>query len=161
MRAAKEIQTRMHEVEGTDFLGFQAEVLIEYLRFEEAREFLKEEARDDPEKAKKWNDATKPPTRENLLADMKEYMAFAWGKVEDHRGISAGRSVDKMGSWLWLLEDEEGLRKVKTLPRAQYGAPVLKYVSERYGFPMPDTETARRMMKGEPCVPGCDMGCGT
>ena len=44
-------------------------------------------------------------------------------------------------------------------PYEQYGAPKLKVICERLGFPMPDDMAALRMARGEPCTPGCAEGC--
>jgi hypothetical protein len=82
-------------------------------------------------------------------------MAFAWGKARDHRGISASRSVEKMRTWVWLLDDPE-----ITANYQNYGAPILRAICERYGFPIPDGDDMRRMSEGEPCRDGCDEGCG-
>ncbi len=99
-------------------------------------------------------------TRDAVLAGMREYMPFAWGKVEDHRGISAERSVTKMEAWIWLLKDDEVLERVKAASYTQYGAPKLKVVCEQYHFPIPDSEAVRRMASGEQCSNSCENGCG-
>ena len=97
--------------------------------------------------------------RDAVLANMREYMDFAWGKVEDHRGISASRSVEKFGAWIWALGDEETLRKFEATNYAPYGAPQLAFVCATYGFPIPGSSELARMIDGEPCIPGCQDGC--
>src|SRR5258708_34724817 len=72
-----------------DFLGFAADVLLPYLPVEQVKEFL-----NDDVDLSEWKPL--PLTAEAVIANMREYMAFAWGKVENHRGISAERSVEKM-----------------------------------------------------------------
>lgn len=150
MRTQEQIQKRAQA--STSVFGFDTEVFIAYLDFEHAKPMLKPDA-----DSAKWT--WSEPNRDNVLVDMREYMAFAWGKVEDHRGISAGRSVEKMRAWIWLLEDEGFLDELEKVEYAQYGAPILKTVCERYGFVVPSDEATQRMTRGEPCTPDCEQGC--
>jgi len=137
-----------------DMLGFTAEALLPFLPVEKVKPFLKEDA-----DLSDWKE--QPLTAEAVIAEMREYMEFAWGKVQDHRGISASRSVTKMQAWLWLLEDNETLAFAqKDSNYAQYGAPVLKKVCQKYGFPIPEGEDVENMSQGNPCEPGCTYGCG-
>lgn len=152
MRTTEEVIARIQETLKTDMFGFKASALLELLTFEQAKPFLKTDASSDG-----WKTAT---TREELLACMREYMEFAWGKVEDHRGISAGRSVEKFEAWIWALGDDATLKEFEDAPYAQYGAPQLAVVCRAYGFTIPDTESLARMITGEPCEPGCQDGCG-
>ncbi len=152
MRTREDITTYCQK--NNDFFGHTVEVLVPYLPFEQAKPYLIDSA--TPEE---WKQT--PLTREAALAEMKEYMAFAWDKVEDHRGLSADRSVTKMQAWLWLLGDEETLAYAKDEEHyAQYGAPILKKICEVYGFPIPEGSHIENMSQGKPCVPECDMGCG-
>lgn len=147
MRSTEEIKKRIQKPES--FLGFDADVLIEYLSFEEAAPLLKEEFVEKVREGKeKWTHTER--TRESILSDMKKYMEFAWEKCLGHRGLSAGRSVDKFSAWVWLLGDEE-----IQADYAPYGAPILAEICGRYGFPVPDEDDARRMAKGLPCEDGC------
>lgn len=152
MRNAEEIVAWLKSVKD-DFLGFSHEVALSYLTFEQAKPFLKPEATAD-----KWP-TPRPLTREAVLEDMKNYMDFAWGKVEDHRGISAGRSVQKMEAWVALLGDD-WLVVTKNADYPNYGAPILKALCEHYQFPMPESEALKNMAAGEPCYIGCEEGCG-
>lgn len=136
----------------TGFLNFSADVLLPFLDFEHAQAFLKPEVT-----AAEWEQ--KSQDRDAILADMRDYMAFAWGKVEDHRGLSAGRSVDKIAAWAWLLDDDVAKRMVKA-GYAQYGAPKLAVACEAFGFPIPDKDGIRNMIAGQQCVWGCGEGCG-
>ncbi len=137
----------------SDFFGFTGEVLIPYLSEDEVKPFLKEGT-----DLTEWKQ--QPLTREYVIAEMRQYMEFAWGKVEDHRGISASRSVEKMRAWLWLLEDEDTRAFADDeWHYAQYGAPILKKICEVYGFPIPDGDDIRNMSQGKPCEEGCDQGC--
>lgn len=154
IRTQDEVVARMHETRKSDMLGFTAEVLAPYLDVDRVRPFCKPEA-----DLADWK--ASPLTRESILDEMKDYMSFAWEKAINHRGISASRSVEKMRAWLWLLGDDEAVTFAADDDHyPQYGAPVLLYICERYGFDVPDDEDARRMAKGQRCTATYDCGCG-
>jgi hypothetical protein len=104
----------------------------------------------------------KPLDHDSIRQEAKEYMEFAWGKVIDHRGISANRSINKMEAWCWLLEVEPGTIDFDNFP--MYGAPILKQICLHFGWPMPDDSDAIAMANGEACD-SCqadpDGGCRT
>jgi hypothetical protein len=134
--------------------GFTVEALIGYLDLAHAKEFLKPTAK---AKAEEW----KQDPIEGVLKELADYMAFAWGKVEDHRGISAGRSVQKCSAWAWLLGREDVYEYANNDDHyAQYGAPALKHICEAFGLPVPQDEGVQRMCEGLPCHDGCESGCG-
>ncbi len=136
-------------------LGFASEVLLSYLDFEHAREFLKAGTTEEA-----WNKEQHTFDEPTLKKDLAEYMDFAWDKVDNHRGISASRSVDKCSTWVWLLGDEALLARVEAAEYAQYGAPKLAVICEAYGLPVPDSESIRNMIQGMSCSSFCEMGCG-
>lgn len=154
MRTQDEIVTQYQE--STDLFGFEGDVLIQYLDVEHLRPLCKPGA--DLTEIKPL-----PLTREQILQDMAQYMIFAWDKVRNHRGLSAGRSVAKMKAWLWLLGDDQ-LFAFASDPEnyAQYGAPILKKISDTYGAGLttPQNDRLLRMAQGLPCHEGCDEGCG-
>ena len=151
MRTQDEIAKRAQDSSG--FLCFSPEVLVPFLDFEHAQPFLKPEVT-----AAEWT--PKALTRDAVLAEMREYMAeYGWPKALDHRGISAGRTVEKMTAWMWLLGDDEAVAFAEDSDNyPQYGAPVLKFICERFGFDVPADEQAHRMARGEHC--GADYRCG-
>jgi len=130
-------------------LGFAAEALVEFVPFDDAAAIRNKEVTRE-----EWGEA-KSLTREAVLDVMRDYMTFAWDKAQNHRGISASRSVTKMQAWIWLMDDPD-----ITAPYQNYGAPFLRSACERYGFPIPASDDVRRMAQGEPCREGCDEGCG-
>jgi hypothetical protein len=151
MKTQDEIVMKVRAASGAfDFTG---EALVPFLDFEHAREFLKAEAT-----AESW--APTPLTREAVLAELTDYMAFAWGKVEDHRGISAGRSVEKCSAWAWLIADDATMATIEAAPYPQYGAPTLAAICVAFGLPIPDDEETQRMIAGKPCRHDCESGCG-
>lgn len=152
MKTIEEIIVRCQESD--DFFGFDQEVLLPFLPAEKAKPYLREDA-----DLSGWKQC--PLEAEVVIKQMREYMDFAWGKVEDHRGLSANRSISKMQAWLWLLEDNETLsfaQKSSNYP--QYGAPILWRICKKYGFAIPDGDDVANMAQGKPCVYGCEYGCG-
>jgi hypothetical protein len=154
VRTQDEIVTRMKAIEPDDFLGFAREVLLDALDFEHAKPFLVDDA--TPEK---WAEAMVElgPLEEQA----KDYLAFAYGKADDHRGISAGRSVSKMTEFMWLMGRDDVVVAIESVPYPQYGVPKLAVISRLTGWPGPEGEELERMARGEPCRPDCMEGCGT
>lgn len=155
MRTQDQIVAKVRE-EAEKVLSFGPEALTPYLDFTHAREFLKPETTEA-----QWDEARNESGREAVLEEAKTYMAeFGWPKAQDHRGLSAVRTIDKMLAWIWLLGEDELFAKVEATDYAQYGAPKLKIICEHFGWPIPDDEPTQRMMRGEPCEQGCWQGCG-
>jgi hypothetical protein len=63
---------------------------------------------------------------------MHDYMSFAWDKANNCRGLSAGRSIDHMKAWLWLLGESEMAAKIAHF--SHYGKPQLRAICERFGW---------------------------
>ena len=151
LRTQEEIATRIEEQKKIP-LSFQDEVLIEFLDYEHAKPFLK-----DGVSTEEWAELAAALERDVVIERMRDYWDFALGKALDHRGLSANRSIDKMEAWTWLIGEDDVIRG----DYAQYGAPILKQVGERYGFPIPDDEAFTRMANGQRCRDDCMDGCGT
>lgn len=69
-------------------------------------------------------------TKENVIAEMQEYIDFAFEKAHDMRGISANRSMWKFQQWLWVLEDEE----IDCTDFYDYGIQNLERIVKKYGL---------------------------
>lgn len=152
-----------------DMFGFGASVLLPYFDFDDIKGHLKFEYVAKVEAGEEtW--VRYPATVELVTACAEEYMRFAWGKAMDHRGLSAGRSLYKLATWLWMAGDDEAvdiLMDESNYP--PYGAPALRLVCERYGWPVPPDDMAASgddgegtvgpMKRGESCSPGC-RSCG-
>ena len=123
MRTDAEILERIAARESVDFFGFEASDLIVRLHFDAAKHLLKEDA-----KKEEWT--VKPREREAVLAEMLEYMPFAWGKANDQRGISAGRSMSHYMALTWLVGDDFG----ELTDYEHYGKDNLVRICEKYGW---------------------------
>lgn len=156
MRTQEEIVAWLVEEEKTeDLFGFCRQVIVPYLPYSAAKVYLKPEITET-----EWLGEVRPFTQDRVMADMREYMAFAWDKVADHRGLSAVRSVSEMKAWCYILGEDELVAFCDEVANyAQYGAPILKHICEKLGFPIPDDPGVLRMCEGLPCHPGCEDGC--
>lgn len=157
-RTTAEIVQRIEHVRPDDPFGFQSTALLSFLPFLLAAPYLKP----DTTKAQ-WdalrNDADIDPVTEVA----KRYLTFAMDKADQHRGISANRSVDHYRAWLWLLGKDDAI-DWEAYP--QYGAPILRQVTEVMGWQdvWEDNTTLalERMSHGLVCAPdGCPDGCGS
>jgi len=159
-RTNDELAERFKEPGG--MFGFHRDVLFEYMPWEAVKDSLKEEFVAKVEAGEeKWEPL--PMIRELVLADAKEYTAFAWGKAMNHRGLSASRSINKLQAWCWLLNDDEALKIVNDDDLyGPYGVPILLRVSKHFGWDVPEGSegtagggTVGRMMDGMPCSDSC------
>lgn len=134
MKTDDEIIARLSDINGRDVFGWEASDLIVRLPFEKARPFLVDEA-----KAEEWEQ--KGRDRESVLAEMLDYMPFAWDKANGCRGISASRSMSHYAAWTWLLGDDFG-----DLHGYQfYGKDNLVKICERYGWDAKQWDDGRRV----------------
>lgn len=159
MRSQEEIAARIGAIKDHDMLGFQHEVLVGALDWEHAQVFLK------PGTSKREWDRLRPRSEVQVRADALHYLKFAMGKIADHRGISAVRSVDKMHQYAWLLGCDDIDALVRDTPYGQYGAPIVRATAVRLGGPFQAEwvkiadEPLNRMAEGKPCTDGCAEGC--
>lgn len=108
-----------------DLFGFEWHMYLEYLDFEHARQFLKDDVT-----AEKWCSSTKTPSQQII-----EYMPFAWEKANDQRGLSANRSIEHMIAWLWLDESPiyDAIVREYDDNYNFYGKPILEQICDHYG----------------------------
>lgn len=137
LRSKEEVIEKIRKVNSeNNFLDFRTDVLLEYLDFESAKEFYKEEY------AEKVNSGE---IKHEYVTDLKEcaqdfldYMGFAWMKAQDERGISASRSIQKLGAWLWLMNREDLEKTINDDDLYNpYGAPALIEVCKQLGIEVP------------------------
>lgn len=72
-------------------------------------------------------------TRENVIEQLKDDVAFGFEKALNQRGISAGMMHEVVKMWNWILE--EGLEDFDEY--AMYGLPTFKATALKYGFENP------------------------
>lgn len=72
-------------------------------------------------------------TRENILVQLKDDVAFGFEKALDKRGNSARSMYDVVSMWNWILE--EGLEDFSEYK--SYGLPLFKATAIKYGFDNP------------------------
>jgi hypothetical protein len=119
------------------FLPFGTELLIDYIDYTSAKEFLQEDfikkVESGEEKYKKITDI------KEATQDFLDYMVFAWGKAMDERGISASRSIIKLNTWMWLLGRDDIVEILNDDDLYNpYGAPALIKACEILGIKVPD-----------------------
>lgn len=162
MRTQEEVLHRYREADAHvhDMFGFRREVLIASMTAETLKQIGPVIGEDLLAGA-----PVTPP--EKLEDDARAYLVFAIGKIVDHRGISASRSVEKLTEYAWLLGRDDVVEAMGQAEYAQYGAPQVQEFAKGMGWPFldatdtaEDRESLERMARGEPCTPGCEMGCG-
>lgn len=128
VRTQEEIKKRFKEAD--DMFGTQQNDLIDYMTFETAKEFLKDEYVKDIESGqKKWDQSVNP--KKEIL----NYLDFAYGKAENERGLSAGRSMLHFKTWIWLDDDKLYNELENQIDNYYgYGIPVLDKISNHYNF---------------------------
>jgi hypothetical protein len=106
--------------------------LAEFIPFDKLKDFgfdVKEGVTANDWQHKEW-------TRENILEQLKEDVAFGFEKALDQRGISASMMYHVVQMWNSALE--EGLENFDDY--AQYGLPLFKATAVKYGFDNPIEE---------------------
>lgn len=126
MRTQDEIIQRMQDREGIDMFGVETTDYIEYLSYDNAKEYLKEGVTEA--------DWPKPNPPEEKMA---EYMKFAFDKAHGERGLSANRSIMHMIAWSWLLGDEQFNQEIERMYEEEYrnyGLDILRYICTTLGI---------------------------
>lgn len=160
MRTQDEIVERVNQIQAdnADLLGFRCVVLICALDYEHAKAFVKSDV--TKESWEQDEDAPLHLTEEQIRKEGLDYLQFAFGKASDHRGISAGRSVEKMTEFAWLLGLDDIVTAMEKAEYQNYGVPKLKVFADALDIELP-SEDLKRMAEGLPCEPGCPDGCGS
>ena len=158
LRTQEEIAIRFKErqAEEDTLFDFYPEVLLEHMDFGHAKSHLKDGVTES-----EWTDARGEVSYESVKDEMEKYLEFAWSKALDHRGLSAMRSIQKLSAYCWLLGNDECVEYLAGPRYAPYGGPMLKFVSDTFGFLFPESEEALRLAQGLSCIPLCDEGCNS
>ena len=128
MRTQEEILARFEKAD--DIFGTQKSDLLDYMSFENAKPYLKEDYVKQVESGEeKWEVSTDP--KKEIL----EYLDFAYDKAEGERGLSAGRSMLHFKTWIWL-DDEIFYNEIIGMidNYTNYGIPTLDKISKHYGY---------------------------
>ena len=125
MKTDEEILERIKDGQSEDLLGSQRDDLIYRLPFHLAKPYLVDEAKEDEWEMESREEAF-------VLAEMLEYMDFAWEKANARRGLSASRSMAHMSAWLFLLGRTGAADQV--LEYSHYGKPWLRAICEEFGW---------------------------
>lgn len=158
-RTDEEIRTRLAAVAAVDMLGSHYEVLAAALSYDAA---VAADVVADGCTREQWE-------RHRFVGDelarrARSYLDFAIGKIVNHRGISASRSVGALAGFAWLMRRGDVATAMDSAPYAQYGAPKVRAFALGMGWGE-DWEAAalpalERMAEGRPCRPACAEGCG-
>ena len=123
MRSNAEILARIEARKNADLLGIEVGDLVACLPYEAAKPFLQSSVTSEM-----WVPVKRD--RDSLLANMLDYMPFAWQKANDGRGLSALRSMAHYSAWTWLAGDDFG----ELTEYEFYGKPHLIRICEQYGW---------------------------
>lgn len=156
-RTQDEIVARVRDIADEDLFGFAREVLIAALDEAAMRRLFPDINPNLPLAA---------PVEPDTELAARRYLEFAVGKIIDHRGISASRSVSKLTEYAWLLGRDDVVAAMDAAGYVQYGAPQVRAFAEGMGWPFAelssdprDRESLERMSAGDPCHDGCEDGC--
>lgn len=121
-----------------DFFGNKTAVFMDYLDFEDVKKFYKQEYVEKIEKG----EVEKPQGITDIyetVQDMLDYLIFGYDKALDERGLSAGRTIEKLSAWLWLLGRDDLRRLISDDELYNpYGMPALIALTESLGFAVPE-----------------------
>ena len=100
--------------------------LVEYLPYNAAEQFLKDEVT-----SKDWE--PRILIKETVIKEIKDYMPFAVGKAIGERGLSSLRNISHFKNWMWLIEDEDTLEFLNNDGNySMYGKPMLIEICKKY-----------------------------
>jgi hypothetical protein len=135
-RSASDIVQRLESCKGfNDFFGVQQTDMLAFLPFEFAKPYLDEGVTEEL-----FVNSVKSIVDAGPLAELKDYLPFAWEKANDCRGLSAGRSLDHIKTWLWLagFESDKYFEKY-----SHYGKQQLVFASILVDFDWKDHDNRR------------------
>lgn len=113
--------------------GRQSYRFAQFLTFDKLTKFGLEP--EDGVTEEEWNKNVKPFTRENVLAQLEEDVAFGFEKALNKRGISSWMMFECVKFWNNILE--EGLENWSDSNYAMYGLPLFKATAVKYGWDNP------------------------
>ncbi|MBE9491056.1 MAG: hypothetical protein IMY67_12230 [Bacteroidetes bacterium] len=122
MKTQKEIIAKIYEINEEDILGFGFSTLVPFLDPSNAKGLV-----ENIGEASDWKRQTS-----SISYVIKDYMPFAFEKANNFKGISASRTMTKMGLWLWLDNKNELSKDCHDYK--YYGKDQLVCICEEYGI---------------------------
>lgn len=138
-RSSAEVAARVIEARKRDALGFEWHEYLIWVDFEDLAKVAEGSTTTEVE----WDEVTSE--RGPIVEVMREYMAFAWEKANDCRGISAARSMMHYRAWLWL-SGEDGFEDLTEYDN--YGKDHLVRVCEHLGLDVAEFDDGVRTNGG-------------
>lgn len=130
MKTLEYVKEHIKEIEQDDFLDRRfTKRFLDFVPVSEYGDFGYEYTGEKEIVPKEW-------TEENVIAQLKEDVAFGIEKACDHRGISAGLMYMVVQSWCIVLEN--GLENTDY---GYYGHKLFKAVDAHYNFGLVDEDT--------------------
>ncbi|AWN07684.1 hypothetical protein HOT31_gp013 [Microbacterium phage Hendrix] len=166
MKTQDEIVAEIEKVSasGEDMFGARRDELIVALDFEHAKAYILDDVTEE-----QWAEHYAYKTDEDVRKGAIDYLDFAVGKALNHRGISAGRSVDHFLGFAFLIGGDEAVQAIQNTEYQNYGVPQLDQATELLGireawvtYADPRSEDGAQLMNmaaGRPCRRGCESGC--
>lgn len=135
--SADEILQRLNDESRKDLFGFESEIYLDFLPLDLVKQDLKPEYVKEIEDGKEqWN----VTSFEDAVQDFLDYMNFAWDKAESERGISASRSISKLGAYLYCFGRKDLYELINDRSLYEpYGAPALIAVCEKLSINVPQS----------------------
>ena len=142
----KTLEQLIEDYKDNTFDGRQSYRFAQFLTFDKLTKFGLEP--EDGVTEEEWNKNVKPFTRENVLAQLGEDVAFGFEKALDKRGISSWMMFECVKFWNNILE--EGLENWSDSNYAMYGLPLFKATAVKYGWDNPiGSDTGNENKYGE------------
>lgn len=104
MRTQQEIRDRAKARATDDFFGFEISEYLRALDVDSLNALRGTVLKDDADVSGITPDLIND---EAIRKHAIDYMAFAWGKANGFRGISASRSMSHYKAWLWMLGQDQ------------------------------------------------------
>src|SRR5690242_20650097 len=124
LRSSIDVKEKYKTLRSDDFFGFSFEVFIDFMKYEDAKEFISKENIDKITSGEEKFE--EPAGIQQATQEFLDYMNFAWGKALDMRGISASRSITKLSAYLWIMNRADLSEEIERDDLYNpYGAPAL------------------------------------
>lgn len=164
MREVEEIVERVEKIHPPELpIGWQIEVLLNYLPYEKAKQFINEENSTAEEE---W-DPIKPST-ENAFEGVEQTIKAGYEAAEFHKGMAVAKIAQHLAAHMWVANDsriEPFMDRHEPERAVPFGVPLFKIVEEFLVKtdktdrmdPIPKSTQLNRMAEGKPCEEDCQI----